>query len=53
MPENNPEKHEHNFGDWVNDNGAIIGFIISVVFAACFLWNAGGDILRMIANLFC
>lgn len=28
------------FGDWVNDNGTLIGFIMGALFVAIFAWNA-------------
>lgn len=36
----NNNNGDDGFGDWVNNNGTLIGFIIGACFVIAFLWNA-------------
>ena len=47
-------KHKHNepgFGDWVNNNALIIGFLIGAVFLALFALSGVADLAGWIARL--
>lgn len=50
----NNDKHEHDnpgFGDWVNNNALIIGFLIGAVFIALFTLSGIADLAGWIGRL--